>query len=131
MLRELAVFLTTKVDHTLVHFSGFDFDRRVLVRRMESHGIVPPSLLLQSVDCLPALRRSLALPTGGLGLKEAVECFGYRFAHLELHGWAVAYEYQQAIRYGRPVPERLLAYNRDDVLALRFLVQEVERLAAS
>lgn len=130
MLRELSVFLTAEVNHSLMHFSGFNFDRSVLVRRMKSHGIVPPSPLLQSIDCLPALRSSLALPTRGMGLKEAVECLGYRFAHPELDGWAVAYEYQQAIRSGKPVPERLLAYNRDDVLALRFLVQEVERLAA-
>lgn len=69
--------------------------------------------------------------TNGMRLKEAIECLGYRFAHPELDGGAVAYEYQQAIRSGKPVSERLLAYNRDDVLALRFLVQEVEKLAAS
>jgi predicted RecB family nuclease len=131
MLRELAVFLTPKADHSLVHFSGFNFDRSVLVRRMESHGIAPPLPLLQSIDCLPALRNSLALPTRGMGLKEAAECLGYRFAHPDLDGFMVAYEYQKAIGANRPAPERLLAYNRDDVLALRFLIQEVEKLAAT
>lgn len=129
MLQELAAFFATKADHCVMHFSGTSFDRRVLVPRMESHRLTPPPSLLRSVDCLPALRSSLALPTKGLGLKEAAECFGYRFAHPEIDGWTVAYEYQQAVRTGQPVPEHLLAYNRDDVLALRFLVQEVERLA--
>jgi predicted RecB family nuclease len=131
MLRELAVFLKARAGHSLVHFSGFNFDRNVIVRRMESHGIVTPVPLLQSIDCLPELRRSLALPTKGMGLKEAVECLGYRFAHPDLDGFGVAYEYQKAIQAGSSVPERLLMYNRDDVLALRFLIREVEKLAAT
>lgn len=130
MLRELIIFLATGADHTVVHYSGNQFDKRILKERMESHGLTPPPSLLQSVDCLPDLRRTLALPTRGLTLKEAVEYLGYRFAYPELDGLDVALEYERAIRSGQPVPERLLAYNRDDVLALRFLVQEVERLAA-
>ncbi len=77
-----------------------------------------------------AVRSSLALPTRRMGLKDASACFGYSFAHPEIDGWQVAYDYQKAIQFGKPVPERLLAYNRDDVLALRFLVQQVEQLAA-
>lgn len=73
MLQELAAFFATKAEHCVVHFSGTSFDSRVLVPRMESHRLTPPPSLLRSVDCLPALRSSLALPTKGLGLKEAAE----------------------------------------------------------
>lgn len=130
MLRELTTFLAANAEHSVMHFSGFNFDRSVLMQRMESHGITPPPSLSQSTDCLIVLRPCLALPSPSLGLKEAVECLGYRFAYPELGGWQVGYEYQQAIRSGKSVPVRLLEYNRDDVLALRFLIQEVERLAA-
>lgn len=130
MLRELAAFLATKADHCIVHFSGFNFDRRILMQRLQNYVITTPQSLSQSVDCLPALRSSLALPTRRMGLKDASACFGYSFAHPEIDGWQVAYDYQKAIQFGKPVPERLLAYNRDDVLALRFLVQQVEQLAA-
>ncbi len=130
MLQELTAFLSIKSDHSVMHFSGTNFDRRILVQRMESYDLIPPPSLLHSFDCLPALRSSLALPTRGMGLKEAAECFGYRFAHPEIDGWAVAYEYQKAVESGSPVPQRLLEYNRDDVLALRFLIHAVERLAA-
>lgn len=129
MLQELAAFLAANAKHSVMHFSGFHFDRRILVQRMESYSMTPPPSLLQSTDCLVAIRPYLALPSPSLGLTKAVECFGYRFAYPELDGWNVAYEYQQAIESGSPVPDRLLAYNRDDVLALRFLIQEVEQLA--
>ncbi len=131
MLQELAVFLSTKSDYSIMHFSGTSFDRRILVARLRKHGIDPPTSLLQSFDCLRVLDRSLALPTPGFGLKEVAMCLGYRFAYPEIDGWKVAYEYQQAVHHSSPVPDRLLAYNRDDVLALRFLVQEVEKLAAT
>lgn len=131
LLQELLAFLTAKTSHSVVHFSGSQFDRRILVQRMESYGLIPPPVLLQSTDCLSTLRRCLALPTSSLGLKEAAACFGYHFAHPDLDGFGVGYEYQRAIQAGNSVPERLLAYNRDDVLALRFLIQEVEKLAAT
>ncbi len=130
MLRELAAFLSNMDGRTMIHFSGSWFDGRVLVERMDSHEIISPPLLLGSVDCLHSLRNTLALPTITMRLKEAAECLGYEFSYPELDGWAVAHEYQQAIRSGKSVPDRLLAYNRDDVLALRFLIHEVERLAA-
>lgn len=131
MRHELSAFLTTKAGHSVVHFSGSQFDRRVLVQRMEHYNLTPPLSLLQSTDCLGTLRRCLALPSRGLRLKEAAECLGYRFTHSDLDGFEVAYEYQKAIQTGSPVPARSLAYNRDDVLALRFLIQEVEKLAAN
>jgi predicted RecB family nuclease len=128
ILRELAAFLSDKEGHRLVHFSGRSFDYRILSQRMEYHSIALPRPLSQSVDCLPALRRSIALPSPGFSLTEAASDFGYSFAYPEIDGWRVAYEYQQAIQLGKPIPEHLLAYNRDDVLALRFLVQEVEKI---
>lgn len=131
VLRELAAFLTANAEYSVVHFSGSHFDPRTLVQRMESHGITPPPSLPRSTDCLVAIRPCLALPSPSLRLKEAVECFGYRFAYPELDGFMVANEYQRAVESGRPVPARLLAYNRDDVLALRFLIHEVEKLAAT
>lgn len=131
MLQELSAFLLAMADRSVMHYSGHQFDRRVLVQRMESYGLNPPLALLQSTDCLPNLRRCLALPSRSLGLKEAAECLGYHFAYSDLNGFMVAYEYQKATQAGSAVPERLLAYNRDDVLALRFLIQEVEKLAAN
>lgn len=129
MLHQLATFLAARENSSVLHFSGTQFDRRVLLARMESHGIAPPKSLLQSVDCLGPLRQALALPSPTFGLKEAVACFGYRFTYPELDGFGVAYAYQQAVHFGKPIPEHLLAYNRDDVLALRFLIQKAERFA--
>lgn len=131
MLQELSAFLTTVADHSVVHFSGTQFDRRILVQRMENYDLLPPPALLRSTDSLFALRPCLVLPSRSLKLKEAAECLGYHFAHSDLDGFMVAYEYQKAIQAGSAVPKRLLAYNRDDVLALRFLIQEVEKLAAN
>lgn len=127
ILLELAAFLSDKEGHRLVHFSGRSFDYRILSQRMEYHGIALPRPLSQSVDCLPTLRRSIALPSPGFSLTEAASDFGYEFSYPEIDGWRIAYEYQQNIQLGKPIPENLLAYNRDDVLALRFLLQEVER----
>lgn len=129
ILEELSAFLVRVADHSLVHFSGTQFDRRILVQRMEHYNLTPPPALLQSTDFLHTLRRCLALPTRSLKLKEAAEYLGYRFAHSDLDGFMVAYEYQKALKSGHPVQEKLLSYNRDDVLALRSLLREVEKLA--
>lgn len=127
-LLEFADFLAGQEDNCIVHFSGNSFDRRILSQLMEHYGIALPQPLLQSVDCLPALRRSVALPSPGFSLTEAASDFGYSFTYPGMDGWQVAYEYQQAIQSGKPPSEHSLAYNRDDVLALRFLVQGAEKL---
>ncbi len=77
ILLELAAFLSDKEGHRLVHFSGRSFDYRILSQRMEYHSIALPRPLSQSVDCLPALRRSIALPSPGFSLTEAAS-YGIR-----------------------------------------------------
>jgi predicted RecB family nuclease len=83
---------------------------------------------MRSLDVQPRLRAAVAPPVSSFGLKEVATAFGYRYQHPDLDGLAVAAEYLYCVRTGRPIPNRLLEYNRDDLLSLRHLIEEIARL---
>jgi len=129
MLREFCDFAADLGDDlSWLAFSATDFDRRILMARLQRYGLPVPPGLATSVDVQPPLRAAVAVPVSSFGLKEVAGAFGYRYRYPNLDGLAVAGEYLDCVRRGRPVPKRLLAYNRDDLLSLRFLVESVERL---
>jgi Icc-related predicted phosphoesterase len=128
MLREFADFAAGVGDVPWVYFSGSDFDRRILVPRLQHHGLPVPLGLTRSMDVQPPLRAAVAPPVSSFGLKEVASVFGYRYQHPNLDGLAVAGEYLECVSRGRPIPERLLAYNRDDLLSLHHVVECVAQL---
>jgi hypothetical protein len=129
MLREFAIYCETRVGHAFVAYSGCNYDQSRLLDHFGRHGIGVPAVITQAVDGLQSIRRSIALPCAGFGLKEAAAAFGFTFRHPGLDGLAVASAYEAAVRRRRPVPQRLLEYAEDDVRGLAHLVQRAEQIA--
>ena len=60
-------------------------------------------------------------------LKDISRYFGYRFAHEDLNGSMVAFEYIKHLEEKRPLDRRVLEYNKDDVQSLEHVVHMLER----
>jgi Icc-related predicted phosphoesterase len=125
MLQEFLRFVRGLGPMQWLYFSASDFDRRILAPRLQHHGLAVPEGLSESVDAHPFLRAAVAAPTDSFGLKEVAAAFGYRYRHPELDGMTVAFEYMSRANRGRPIPKRLMTYNRDDLLSLSHLIKRV------
>jgi predicted RecB family nuclease len=123
MLSRFINYVAVRAEPSLLHFSGSNFDRRLLLKRLTHYGIEVPRVLETSIDSHKELFYSLCVPASSFGLKEVAGALGYQFAYPELDGFAVAYRYQKAVAEVQPVPAELLHYNRDDVLALRHVIR--------
>jgi Icc-related predicted phosphoesterase len=128
MLEAFVAGLSNRTEPALLHFSGSDFDRRLLLRRLAFYRLPIPGVLESSIDSHKELFYSVCMPTAAFGLKEVAEAFGYSFRHRDLSGFDVGYQYQQAARNDQPVDRKLLEYNRDDVLAIRYILRAVAGL---
>lgn len=128
VLKAFTRYVNTRRGHTLVSFSGTDFDRQVTSARLQVLGLEVPEPLRKAVDVMHPIRNAVAFPVHGCGLKELASTVGYRFRHRDLDGLGVALEYMACVRTGRTVPKKLLRYNEDDVRGLRHLVLKTEEL---
>jgi Icc-related predicted phosphoesterase/uncharacterized protein YprB with RNaseH-like and TPR domain len=131
MLQEMLLYLKSVELSSMLHFSGSDFDKRILIQRLREHGLRVPEIINKSTDCHAKLFYSMAIPGREFSLKNVATQLGYNFTFPNLDGFQVALDYQRAIRQKSEVPEYLLRYNQDDVLALRFVVRRVIELLTS
>ncbi len=129
ILQDFTKFCQARDGHTLVAYSGSNFDRNSLIKRMTTHKMRAPATLQNAIDLFSAIRRSVALPTASYGLKDAASSLGYNFRHPQLDGWAVAYAYELASRSGEEIPVEFLEYNEDDVLSLVHLTHKLETIS--
>ncbi|MBK7759527.1 MAG: ribonuclease H-like domain-containing protein [Deltaproteobacteria bacterium] len=75
------------------------------------------------------LRRTLALPVQGTGLKEIASHLGFPWRHKGMDGMMVGMMYARYRDRREPFAvEQVMEYNADDVLALPFVVNRVRRL---
>lgn len=130
MLQKMLTFLASLPKSSMLHFSETAFDKRVLVKRLQAHSLDIPEALEKSIDCHPRLYHSMAIPGSSFGLKNLATQLGYHFAFPGLDGLQVAMEYERAIRQGKEVSQKLLRYNQDDVLSLRFVIHKIMGLSA-
>jgi len=130
MLEEMLAYLEAIQSTSMLHFSGSDFDRRILIQRLNAHEFRVPDIINNSLDCHPNLFYSIAIPGSTFGLKKLASEFGYKFRFPHLDGFQVAYDYQRAIESGTKVSDSSLTYNQDDVLALRFVIHSVTELVS-
>lgn len=131
ILKAFAHYVSNRPEKAALHFSGSDLDRRLLMDRLAHYGLAVPTVLRASIDAHKDLFYAVAIPATSFGLKPVATALGYQFAFPEITGFDVGYGYQEAISKRRRVPEQFLAYNRDDVLALRYVVQELLDRSAS
>jgi hypothetical protein len=73
------------------------------------------------------VERAVALPTASNELSAVAGQVGYEFSHPNMDGRDVASIYANCVENREEVPDRVFEYNRDDVLAVKEIVEWVEQ----
>lgn len=109
-------------------FSATDFDFRVIRSIARKHGLAPPSLLRTGIDVgWLSVHRTLGTPKGGL--KTIAPFFGYEWADTSMDGVQAGMLYSMYLRSGEePDWDNLLQYNRDDVMATYYVLENLLEL---
>lgn len=131
MLIEFLEHLEAFADPSFLTYSNSRLEERVITSRLQHFKLpAPPSD--RFVDVCIDLQRVLAPPCGTYELKRLCASLGYRYRYPDLDGLVVATEYFRRLEAGRtPITRRMSAYNRDDVMSLRFLCQQAEQICSA
>lgn len=117
----------------ILTLSGNEFERRVLIKRLEHHGF-PTSVCERITDLYWVIQPAVALPTGSYRVKEIGGYFGYRYKHPDLDGWKVASLYEdryQSLKNSssrQKLARTLIEYNEDDVRCLPHILNSLQAL---
>jgi predicted RecB family nuclease len=125
ILVEFAKILADNPDRTLISFSCTNFDYRITLGAMQRHGMNTDCLVSRShIDLCILLRRCFIFPNQRFALKDLGFFFEYPFRNPDLDGLAVALAYHRHTEGGKPLDNRILEYNEDDVKVLPFLASK-------
>lgn len=127
MLDALTAWLAAREDAIIVHYSGSNFDGRIVRSRLGAFKMpCPPDDRM--VDAMPHVRRAIAPACGRYALKEIAASAGYLFRHPHMDGLSVAMTYLDRLgrRLKQPVTPALREYNEDDVRSVAHVCQWVE-----
>jgi Icc-related predicted phosphoesterase/uncharacterized protein YprB with RNaseH-like and TPR domain len=130
MLTDLVEFISSEPEAHIGFYACTGFDRRVLESRLAANGL-PTELCSKMIDlCLP-LRKAVAFPLKSYGIKSLAGYFGYEYRHPDLDGFGVAILYMDEYldTHDPALERRLLEYNKDDVMFLKQLSDQVALLA--
>ena len=123
MLAKLLTFLDSKPDLNLLAYSRAD--ETLLRKRLTAQGL-PLHLLLRITDIYADIHNCVAFPIPGLTLKELAEFCGFHYRDSGMDGLRAAQMYGSGQLKLR-TKNRLIKYNEDDLLAVKQLVEYVER----
>jgi Icc-related predicted phosphoesterase len=125
ILLSLLGFVGKEPDATICSFSGSNFERRVLQKRLQAYQL-PTDLGDRIVDLCPLVRRSVALPLKSYKLKNLASHFGYQYKHRKIDGWDVAMMYIDYLRTkDASLRQTFEEYNHDDVMSLPHLIENI------
>jgi hypothetical protein len=129
-LRDLDRRIRRLAPSQLVQWSAYD--RNALEAAYWSIGQSPPKWLDRKLwlDAMHWTSRAFALPLSSLSVKSVSAYFEYKYAEADLDGLTVGSWYQNYLSGGRQFPvARVKLYNRDDVEAVRHVVETLQRIA--
>lgn len=130
ILEKFTEILRKNPDHTLVSFSGTNFDHRVILDAMQRHGMNTDVFSSRShIDLCILLRRCFIFPSQSFALKNLGSFLGYPFKCPDLDGFTVALRYHAHVEEGKPLDPEILKYNEDDVKVIPFLISKVHSCA--
>jgi len=125
ILVKFTKILADNPDCTLISFSGTNFDYRITLSAMQRHGMNTDCLVSHShIDLCILLRRCFIFPNQRFALKDLGSFLKYPFKNPDLDGLAVALAYHRHAEEGKPLGNRILEYNEDDVRVLPFLISK-------
>ena len=111
----------------LCAYNGNNFDFKYLDEKIRSNRL--PTLAfkkVEKIDLLEICRKNLYVPKG-YSLSSVASYFGYRFKHPEKNGYHMGLEYQGFIlgTLEEPDWEKIIEYNKDDVLAMKYIIESI------
>ena len=111
----------------LCAYNGNNFDFKYLDEKIRSNRL--PTLAfkkVEKIDLLEICRKNLYVPKG-YSLSSVVSCFGYPFKYPEKNGYHMGLEYQGFIlgTLEEPDWEKIIEYNKDDVLAMKYIIESI------
>ncbi|OFW26773.1 MAG: hypothetical protein A3J28_18685 [Acidobacteria bacterium RIFCSPLOWO2_12_FULL_60_22] len=125
MLEDFVKYAQSQPNAIFLSKSGNNVDSRVPLARIKHYGL-EEHFRSRIEDIHKALAESVVLPVRGFDLKTVASYFGYQFRHPDLDGRMVPFEYDEYVRSQNPaVAKRLLEYNEDDVMSLRYIVRKL------
>jgi predicted RecB family nuclease len=119
-------------DYALFHFGSYE--RRFLkrMRRVAKRKTPVDRLLANSVDVLSVIRSNVYFPVYANGLKEIGKHLGYAWTDPEASGvQSLVWRWRWEQTRDGAWKQRLIAYNGEDCVALRRIVEHVEAIGAN
>lgn len=111
----------------LCAYNGNNFDFKYLDEKIRSNRL-PTSAFkkVEKIDLLEICRKNLYVPKG-YSLSSVASCFGYPFKYPEKNGYHMGLEYQGFIlgTLEEPDWEKIIEYNKDDVLAMKYIIESI------
>jgi Icc-related predicted phosphoesterase len=111
----------------LCAYNGHNFDFKYLDEKIRSKKLnITTYKKVEKIDLLEICRKNLYMPKG-YSLSSVASYFGYPFKHPEKNGYHMGLEYQGFIlgTLEEPDWEKIIEYNKDDVLAMKYIIESV------
>ncbi|MCH7977852.1 MAG: ribonuclease H-like domain-containing protein, partial [Acidobacteria bacterium] len=125
ILEAFVEYASQEQNAVFLSISGSHFERRVILARLEAHGL-SGNFKGRIEDVYWAVENHVALPIPSLQLNDVASYLGYKYRHPELSGKAIPSEYNKYVRKPKAsLRKRLLEYNEDDVMSLRYVVRKL------
>lgn len=124
ILTELLQFLNGKPELQLLSYSNSTVEQRLLPQRFSAHGL--PTVAVEHVrDIYYEIHACAAFPVENTTLKDISRWCGFKARHPDMTGLDAALSYGSG-NPNKRVKQVLLAYNEDDILSLKHVVQYIE-----
>lgn len=127
ILKKYLEILKKYPKHLLVSYSGTNFDYRIPLEALKRHKMeTSPLLSHKHLDLYHEVRNCFIFPISSYALKEIGAYLEYEFKFSELNGMMVAIKYLQHLESGKPLDEKFLKYNEDDVRVIQYIISSLK-----
>ena len=126
----LAWLPTLPEDYAVYHYATYERSRLTMLAA--KYGDVPELavFLERLVDLAVVIRDSVVLPLYFYGLKDIAKYLGFTWSHTQAGGaQSIAWYEEWLETQDKSILETIIAYNRDDVVATKFLMEWAKGLA--
>lgn len=109
------------------YYSGSDFDKKILARRLNYYGLEPFQSKLK--DVFHPIRRNLVVPIGTYSLKPLGDLFNYQWRQPDIKGSTAPTIYREYLRSkDQEKIGKLKEYNQDDCLSLAYILDKLQKM---
>jgi len=132
MLKDFCHYMEKNDIQSIISFSGCKFEERVLKNRLRECKLSKYRKLINDTDIGTWVQNNVFCTASSYKLKDLASVLGYGFKHKEISGYDVGVFYMAYLAKEKThfTMAEILAYNRDDVMSLPFLVDRINKIFA-